>query len=263
MNPSILSSEIEIPPLAVDEAAIRPPATHTTVLRSIRTKNHHVLVVEDDVPLSKFLSREFKLMHFAVDVSHDAESAYENIRSSTYDLVILDLNLPNMDGITFLQRIRTSVEVHIPVLVLTARSRTEDMIYALDQGADDCLIKPFSFQELQARVRSLLRRNFTPAATSAKVGDLILNKEERRVMRGQRRIELTPREFSILECLMNNMGKPVSRMSLMKEVWNIAFDPTTNIVDVYMKYLRDKIDGEGETKLIRTVRGIGYELRND
>jgi DNA-binding response OmpR family regulator len=222
-----------------------------------------VLVVEDDVSLSKFLSRELKIMHFAVDISHDAESASERIQSSAYDLVILDLNLPNMDGLDFLRHIRASAEAHIPVLVLTARTRTEDVIDALDQGADDCIVKPFSFQELQARMRSLLRRNFAPTLASDRAGDLTMNREERRVMRGKRRIDLTPREFSILECLMNNIGKPVSRMTLMKEVWSIAFDPTTNIVDVYMKYLRDKVDGVGEEKLIRTVRGVGYELRND
>jgi two-component system, OmpR family, copper resistance phosphate regulon response regulator CusR len=262
MNPPILPSETGILPPAVVDTIMRSPVAGTTDLPSIFAKSGRVLIVEDDAPLSRFLSRELKLMDFAVDVSHDGESACDKIRSSIYDLVILDLNLPNMDGIAFLQQIRASVEVRIPILVVTARSRTEDMIQALDQGADDCLIKPFSFMELQARVRSLMRRNFSTAEASAKMGDLTLNREERRAMRGQRRIELTPREFSLLACLMDNQGKPVSRMSLMKEVWNIAFDPTTNVVDVYMKYLRDKIDGEGEVKLIRTVRGIGYELRN-
>jgi DNA-binding response OmpR family regulator len=131
---------------------------------------------------------------------------------------------------------------------------------ALDQGADDYLIKPFSLKELMARIHSLLRRNSTPEVRSANVGNLTINREEHRVMRGERRIDLTPREFEILAYLMSHAGKTVSRITLMREVWNIPFDPSTNIVDVYMKYLRDKVDLDGEEKLIRTVRGVGYVL---
>ena len=232
-------------------------------LEESATYSHRVLIVEDDKSLSKFLSRELNLLKFAVDVSHDSESAFLNLEASTYDLVVLDLNLPGMDGIAILQRIRATVQHRFPILVLTARSATEDVIRAFEHGADDYLVKPFSFQEMQARMRNLLRRHYSPVPQAAPVGDLTMDRAGRRVMRGQRRIELTPREFSILECLMNNVGRPVSRTSLMKEVWQISFDPTTNIVDVYMKYLRDKIDGEGEVKLIHTVRGVGYELRND
>jgi DNA-binding response OmpR family regulator len=220
-----------------------------------------ILIVEDDVPLGKFLSRALTHKSFSVEVILDGEAAWEALQKFVYDLVILDLNLPGMDGMTLLKRVRLN-QPGPSMLVLTARNRTEDLVAALEQGADDCLIKPFSFLELLARVRGLLRRNASPAAGSPKFGDLTINREEHRAARGTRQIDLTPREFSILECLMNNAGKAVSRATLMQEVWHVPFDPTTNIVDVYMKYLRDKIDVEGETKLLRTVRGVGYALRN-
>jgi two-component system copper resistance phosphate regulon response regulator CusR len=181
--------------------------------------------------------------------------------------VVLDLKMQRMDGMAVLKQVRQRNPV-LPILVLTARNRTEDLVSALEGGADDCLIKPFSFQELLARVRGLLRRNSARSVAPVKVGgsatvaNLTMNVEEHWVLRGDRRIDLTVREFALLEYLMNNAGKAVSRKTLMEEVWNVAFDPSTNIVDVYMKYLRDKIDLAGEPKLIRTVRGVGYVLSN-
>ena len=221
-----------------------------------------ILIVDDDIALGKFLSREFKRRYFDVTVRHDGEAACADLQKSTHDLLILDLNLPKMDGITVMKQVRLSRR-RLPILVLTARNRIEDVVEALEQGADDCLVKPFSYQELLARVRVMLRRESPPAVSSSNAGDLTINREEHRVLRGERRIDLTVREFDLLEYLMNNAGKAVSRKRLMEDVWNIPYDSTTNIVDVYMKYLRDKIDHEGEVKLIRTVRGVGYVLSND
>jgi DNA-binding response OmpR family regulator len=221
-----------------------------------------ILIVDDDIALGKFLSRELNRRHFDVTVRHDGEAACSDLQKSAYDLLILDLNLPKMDGMAVMKQVRLSKR-RLPILVLTARNRTEDVVQALEQGADDCLVKPFSYQELLARVRVLLRRDSTPAVSSASVGDLTINREGHRVLRGERRIDLTAREFDLLEYLMNNVGKAVSRQTLMQEVWNVPYDSTTNIVDVYMKYLRDKVDHEGEVKLIRTVRGVGYVLGND
>ena len=229
---------------------------------SEKTSKPRLLIVEDDFPLAKFLSRELNHKQFCVEVSHDGEAAFEKMQRSSYDLIILDLNLPKMDGMVFLKKVRLD-HVAISILVLTARNRTEDLVGALEQGADDCLIKPFSVRELLARVRNLLRRNIGHPIDVSKRFNLTINKEEHRVMRGKRRIDLTPRELAILEYLMERVGRPVSRMELMRDVWQLQYDPNTNIVDVYMKYLRDKIDLEGEEKLIRTIRGVGYVLGND
>jgi len=221
-----------------------------------------ILVVDDDVPLSKFLSRELQRRNFVVDIRHDGESARDGIRETIYNLVVLDLNLPKMDGMAVLKQARQS-HPRLPILVLTARNHTQDLVSALEHGADDCLIKPFSFLELLARIRGLLRRNVALPMSASKVGNLTMNREEHWVLRGERRIDLTAREFALLEYLINNAGKAVSRATIMQDVWNTPFDSSTNIVDVYMKYLRDKIDIEGESKLIRTVRGVGYVLSNE
>jgi DNA-binding response OmpR family regulator len=220
-----------------------------------------ILVVEDDAPLARLLASGLAAESFAVDLVHDGEAAAHALESGQHSLVMLDLNLPKMDGLSLLQKLRTTQPL-LPVLVLTGRSRTEDMVRALDLGADDCLLKPFSLLELMARVRVLLRRAASPGQEIVKATGLTLDRAEFRVERNGRQISLTPREFAVLEFLVQHANKPISRATLMQQVWNMPYETNTNIVDVYMKYLRDKIDGAGEEKLIHTVRGIGYVLRN-
>jgi DNA-binding response OmpR family regulator len=220
-----------------------------------------VLIVEDDLSLAGFLDSELQSEGFAVDLVHDGEAALAALQERQYDLLILDLNLPKLDGIGLLQRVKPT-HPRLRMLVLTARRRIEDKVKALQSGADDCLTKPFSLAELLARVNALLRRDSAAIPNFSQVGDLTINREERRVERNGRRIELTPREFAILELLMRNVGRPVSRATLLEQVWNMPPDPSTNIVDVYMKYVRDKVDLPGERKLTHTIRGVGYELRD-
>ncbi len=233
--------------------------------KSLREFNNssvrRILIVEDDVDLAGFLSAELEAQQYVVDVIHDGEAALAALESQTqYHLLILDLNLPKLDGIALIERVRPSLP-KLPMMVLTARSGIEDKVKAFHTGADDCLTKPFSLIELLARVQALLRRNSGLIPNVSKVGDLTLSREERRVERNGRKIELTPREFAILDVLMRNVGKPVSRAMLLAEVWNMPGEPSTNIVDVYMKYVRDKVDLPGEPRLTHTIRGFGYELR--
>lgn len=221
-----------------------------------------ILIVDDDVSLAAFLSAELQGQKYGVDVLHDGEAACSLLQEKRrYDLLILDLNLPKLDGIGLIEQIRPALP-RTPILVLTARSRVEDKVTAFRSGADDCLTKPFSLAELLARVQALMRRNSGLVPNCSQVGDLTLLREERRVERNGRRIELTPREFAILDVMMRNAGRPVSRATLLEEVWNMPAEPSTNIVDVYMKYVRDKVDGPGERRLTHTIRGFGYEMRD-
>src|SRR5690349_15757454 len=194
-----------------------------------------VLIAEDDVALATFVRKGLEAEHYAVDVSHDGEQARAMAGEFNYDLLMLDLNLPRLDGITILRQLRTK-KPSIPILVLTSRTRVEDRVQCLDMGADDYLGKPFSFAELSARIRALLRRSHIPAAAVLSVDDLKLERVERRVERAGRRIELTSKEFSLLEYLMLNAGRRVTRAMIIEHVWNLSFDTSTNIVDVYVNY---------------------------
>jgi DNA-binding response OmpR family regulator len=222
--------------------------------------NPEILIAQDDSALATLLGYQLEAESCVVDLVHDGEQAVAKLESQKrYDLLILDLTLPKIDGIGVLDRIRP-VRPRLPILILTALTRIEDKANAFHHGADDYLIKPFSLIELLARARALMRRNSGAFPNSSRVGDLTLHRQEHRVERNGRRIELTPREFSILEFMMRHAGCAVSRASLFENVWNVPHDPTTNIVDVYVKYVRDKVDLPGERPLMRTIRGVGYEL---
>ena len=218
-----------------------------------------ILIAEDDEALARFLRQGLEAERYLVDVVADGEQARAAATESEYDVVILDLNLPKLDGIAVLRHLRAKKPT-IPVLVLTQRTRVEDRVQSLDTGADDYLGKPFSFSELSARVRALVRRSHLPSESVLTVADLKLDRVQRLVERAGKRVDLTTKEFSLLEYLMRNIGRRVTRSMIIEHVWNLTFDTTTNVVDVYINYLRRKVDDGHPVKLIQTVRGVGYEL---
>ena len=219
-----------------------------------------ILIAEDDEALARFVRQGLEGEQYHVDVFSDGEQARATAIDLEYDLLILDLNLPKVDGVAILRQLR-SKKPSLPVLILTQRTRVEDRVQCLDGGADDYLPKPFSFSELSARIRALLRRSHLPSESVLTVADLKLDRVQHLVERAGTRIDLTAKEFSLLEYLMRNAGRSVTRSMILEHVWNLTFDTTTNLVDVYINYVRRKIDDGHATKLIRTVRGVGYELR--
>lgn len=221
-----------------------------------------VLIAEDDKPVASFVQKGLEAEQYAVDIAQDGDEAQFMVGQFDYDLAVLDLTLPRVDGLDVLKHIR-GTKPKMPVLILTGRNRVEDRVKGLDLGADDYLTKPFSFTELSARVRALLRRAQIPAEITLRVADLELNRVERTVKRGGIAVELTPKEFSLLEYLMRNIGRCVTRAMIIEHVWNLSFDTMTNVVDVYINYLRKKIDQNFEHKLIRTVRGVGYQIGDE
>jgi DNA-binding response OmpR family regulator len=216
-----------------------------------------IQVVEDDTVLARFIKRSLKSDLYAVDISADGDQARAMATKWNFDLVVLDLNLP--DGVAILIFLRTR-KPSMPILVLTGRNRVEDRVQCLDLGADDCLCKPLSFAELSARIRALMRRSHLPAESVLAVDDLKLDRMERRVERAGRRIHLTSKEFCLLEYLMRNAGRRITRAMIIEHVWNLSFATCTNVVDVYVNYLRRKVDHGYGKHLIHTIRGVGYEL---
>lgn len=218
-----------------------------------------ILIVEDDATLANFIRKGLEAEHHTADLAHDGNEGRSMAMEIDYDLVVLDLNLPRVDGITVLKDLRQR-KANLPVLILTARSRIEDRVQCLDLGADDYLVKPFSYLELSARARALLRRSHLPSESVLTVRDLSLDRVERKVERAGCHIELTTKEFALLEYLMRNAGRRLTRAMIIEHVWNLAFDSTTNVVDVYMNYLRRKVDDGFSSPLIHTIRGVGYQM---
>jgi two-component system, OmpR family, response regulator MprA len=223
------------------------------------TRPPRVLVVEDDEDIAQALQRSLRMEGYEVRSAADGAAALEHGRTFTPDLVILDLGLPEIDGIEVAKRLRDDDDV--PILILTARDAVESRVEGLDAGADDYLVKPFERQELLARMRALLRRRPPRGSASLRVGDLSLNVDTHEISRGERAIELTQREFELLEYLMRNERIVISRQRLLDEVW--GYDPfsTTNTIEVFVSNLRRKLEADGEPRLLHTIRGAGYVLR--
>ncbi len=219
------------------------------------------VIIEDDVTIAEFVARGLREAGFAVDHAADGESGLELTTSSPYDVAIVDLMLPKLDGLSVIAAMRRR-NLRTPVLILSARHTVDDRVKGLETGGDDYLTKPFAFPELLARVQALIRRaTGAPSSTHLTVGDLTLDLMTRRATRQGRDIELRPREFALLEYLMRNTGRVVSKTMILSHVWDYNFDPRTNVVDVLVFRLREKIDKGFEPKLIHTVRGIGYGLK--
>jgi len=220
-----------------------------------------ILLVEDESKVARFIARGLSADRFAVDTAADGQNALDLAGAYHYDLIILDLMLPGITGTEILRRLR-SRDTNVPVLVLSARDALADKVGHLELGADDYLTKPFAFAELLVRVKALLRRGPVNRASVIRVGDLELDRLSRRVTRGGRPIELTAKEYSLLEYLMANAGRVLSRSMIIEHVWDQSFDGVFSIVDVYLGRLRSKIDQSADQKLIRTVRGVGYSISN-
>lgn len=219
-----------------------------------------ILIVEDQDSLRTVLEKRLKDSGYAVDSCDNGEDGKYYIESANYDIVLLDIMLPKKDGLTLLRQIRAE-QNKIQVILLTAKDSVEDRVRGLDYGADDYLVKPFSFEELLARIRVLDRRRFNNVMNNLEVGDLSLDISTRTVMRGGKVIELSNKEFSILEYLVENKNVVLSRKQIEERVWNFDYEGGSNVLDVYIRYLRKKIDDDYEIKLIHTVRGYGYVLK--
>ena len=221
-----------------------------------------LLLVEDDRKVADFVARGLKAERFAVDVAHDGKTGWDFASVYNYDLIILDLMLPEMSGTEVLKRVRKK-SADVPVLILTATDATADKVKNFEAGADDYLTKPFAFAELTVRIKALLRRGSVVRSSLLRVADLELDRLSQQVRRAGKKIELTSKEYSLLEYLMANAGRVLSRTMIVEHVWDESFEGLTNIVDVYVRHLRAKVDDPAEHNLIRTIRGVGYSISEE
>ena len=224
-------------------------------------RNVHILVVEDEPKMARLLHRGLTERGDIVEVAPTGEAAVAIARAGEFDVVLLDVTLPGMDGFEVCRRLRAA-KVWAPVLMLTARSAVEDRIRGLDAGADDYLPKPFALAELLARIRALARRGPVVRPTLITIGDLTLDPATRRVWRGEREIALSSKEFALLETFMRRPDQVLTRDQLLEHAWDIAYESRSNVVDVYVRYLREKIDRPFSRRTLETVRGVGYRLRD-
>lgn len=230
----------------------RPGGEKDTIVR--------VLIIEDDPKVAAFIKKGLEEEQYAVDLSSDGEDGLHWALENPYDVIILDVMLPVKDGLEVCRGIRASGS-HTPILMLTARDRLEDKVLGLNTGADDYLTKPFSFEELLARVRAVLRRSQSYRTETLRIADLELDPVSRRVTRAGKEISLTGKEYSLLEYLMRNAGRVLTETQIIEHVWDMNYDPAANTVNVYLHHLRNKIDREHGKKLIHTIRSLGYVLK--
>jgi heavy metal response regulator len=221
-----------------------------------------ILVVEDEKKVASFIKRGLEEEKYEVVTIHDGEEGLNTASEKSFDLIILDVMLPKMDGVSIMKELRTR-KVLTPVLMLTAKNEVEDIVAGLDSGSDDYLTKPFAFAELLARVRALLRRSELDRGAEIRFSDLRLDPVTHKVWRAEKVIDLTAKEYALLEYLVRNPNQVLTRNMIAEHVWDYTFDSFTNIIDVYVNYLRKKIDRDAEKKLIHTVRGVGYILREE
>ena len=221
-----------------------------------------ILVVEDEARLAAFIAKGLSELSFTVDIAENGPTGLQRARAASYDLVILDVVLPGLDGFAVCRELRR-LSLDVPILMLSARGVVEDRVRGLDSGADDYLTKPFAFSELSARVRALLRRQKPSELLTLAVGDVTLDPVKRLVQRGVRRLDLTQKEFALLEYLMQHPGEVLTRAMIAEHVWDFTWDRLTNVIDVYVNHLRRKLEEGGEPRIIHAVRGAGYIMRVD
>jgi heavy metal response regulator len=221
-----------------------------------------ILVVEDEKKVARFIQQGLEEEHYIVDVVHDGSQGYAMAVTEKYDAIVLDVMLPGKDGITFTRELREQKK-STPILMLTAKSSLEEKVGGLDSGADDYLTKPFAFAELLARLRSLLRRGAQEKTTMLSLGDLVLDTISHKARRADRVIDLTAKEYALLEFFLRNKDRVLSRTIIAEHIWDYHFDTGTNLIDVYINHLRNKVDTGFEKKLIHTVRGVGYVMKEE